>query len=283
MKKILFPTAYTTHARVAFRYAQRLAQYFGAEITLVHIYESLSPALVSDSGVYREFKDQNIQRFAEEQWDREMEKISNFAAEMAEDGFEDIPLSFVVTDGEVVQALLEIKDQNDFDLVVMGMRRHSLGGRLLGNTTYSLIDKMDCPLFLVPPDSHYMGLDKIVFGTAFEFGDHRAINFLLEWSSIFSAKLHLLHVCRSVNIQKATSQMADLMENYQEEEAAKRIKFQLLEGDIEKVLEDYVTLTRADVLAIFRRKRGFWQEIVKGSLTKKLVEESKVPLLVLKA
>lgn len=69
MKKILFPTAYNPHSKVAFRYAQKLVQYFEASITLVHIYESPTTSLTSTGGLVSE----SIKRFSAQQANKEMD------------------------------------------------------------------------------------------------------------------------------------------------------------------------------------------------------------------
>ncbi len=285
MKQILFPTAFTTHSRVAYRYAQKLAQYFGAEITLVHIYESPTVMLATSGILLNEMEQRNIQQSADAQWEKEYKKLKLFSEEMYTKDIQvrDIPIDFIVTDGEVKYELAKIQEENKFDLIVMGMRKHNLSNRLLGKVTNHLIDKTKCPLLLIPPDAHYMGIDKMIYGTAFEFGEIKSINNLLGWCEAFDANLHLLHVCQKENRRVAIEKMTELMSIFQEENEANTINFQVLEGKVVEVMEEYIDFTSADLLAIHRRKQGFWQRIRGGSLTKLLAEELKIPLLVLKS
>ena len=283
MKEILFPTAYSSHSKVAYRNAQKLAQYFGASITLVHVYESPGPLMTGSIALENELASKSLQSFADRQWAEQMDKLKDFAEEMNAKQFQDISLDFIVTDGIVLDELLEINRKNHFDLVVMGMRRHNLISRLFGNTTYGLIDKMDCPVLLIPPDAHYMGVDRIVYGTAFEFGDIKAIDHLMDWCQAFDANLHVLHVYSKEDKQEASQKMTKMINHYQEEQDKGVIEFKLSEGKIAEALEQYIDFSKADILAIHRRKQGFWQRINEGSLTKQLAEEVKVPLLVLKS
>ena len=283
MNQLLFPTAYTEHSREAYRYAQKLAQYFEAGITLVHIYESPSQILSTSGGMWNEVESHDMQHFAENQWQEQLDKLKGFAAEMEAKQFRDIRLDYIVTDGEVVNELLQIQQQNRYDLIVMGLRRHNLKDRMFGNTTYSLIDHMNCPLLLIPPDVHYMGVDKIIYGTAFEFGSDKAIDHLLDWCLAFNASLHMVHVHQKENQLLAAQKMENLKENFKSEVSKKVMTFQLLEGEVTDAIQQYIEFTGGDILAIHKRKQGFWQRLTDGSLTKTLAEEVKVPLLVLKS
>ncbi len=280
MKQILFLTAYSTHSKVAFRYAQKLAQYFGAGITLAHIYENPNPLRATDPG---SLKQGEVQKDLDEiLWENQLEKLKAFAAEMEAEEYDGIPLDFIVTDGEVVDELLMIEKQNDFDLVVMGMRKHGIAEQLFGNTTYRIISEIDSSILLIPPGVHFMGIDKIIYGTAFELGDTKAIDFLLDWCLAFSATLEILHVHQLISKEEAVEKMNDLVEDFQEGVEVGVISLRLLEGKIAEVIEKEVDFVAADILAIHHRKKGFWERIREGSLSKILAESVDVPLLILK-
>ncbi|MFK7807756.1 MAG: universal stress protein, partial [Saprospiraceae bacterium] len=279
MKKILFPTAYAAHSKVAFRYTQKLAQYFEASITLVHIYESPTSTLTSTGALISE----ELKYFAEQQWDKEMTKLKSFADELNSKQYHQIKLDFIATDGDVVGQLLDIQMENDFDLIVMGTKRHHTFDRIFGNTTYSLIDEITCPLLLIPPDAHFIHLDKILYGTAFKTGEVKTIEYLLDWCLAFGSTLNLLHVHGKENASYALTKMAELTETFEREKKAEIVTANLIEGKISSILDQYIKSTGVDLLAIHRRKKGLLQEMTDGSLTKTLSEEIQIPLLVLKS
>jgi len=274
MKQILFPTAYATSSKAAFRYTQKLAQFFEAGITLAHIYKSASLASSTD-----EWNDVND--FEEEQWLAQIEELKGFTGDMAAKQFHSIPLDYIASDGNIIEELLQIQQQNRFDLIVMGMRRHPGSDRLLGKTANRLIERMNCPLLLVPPAAKYRGLNKIVYGTALETGDAASIEYLLDWCEAFEASLHVLHVAKKDELQQATTKLETLLESFIVEREAGIITQQVLSGRISEVFAEYVEFTGADMLAIHRRKQGFWQRITEGSLTNTLVEEIPIPILLL--
>lgn len=282
MKKILFTTAYTNHSKEAFRYAQQLAYHFGASITVVHVYPSLSPIFISN-GELTEYEDSYpSEASADHQWQEQVLHLQAFVEELTLEQFQDIEIDYIATDGDVVEQLLEIQQTNQFDLVIMGMRRHNRLGRLFGNTTYAMIDQVDCPLLLIPPDTHFMGIEKMIYATAFELGEVRSIDWLLDWCLAFDSRLHILHITSKEEHGNAMRNMVTMMEHFQKENEAEIINFQILDGKVADLVKTYTSKQHADLLTVHHRKRGFWQRLKEASLTKQLSEDLKVPLLVLK-
>jgi hypothetical protein len=189
----------------------------------------------------------------------------------------------VVTDGNVVVELLEILKQDHFDLLVMGMRKHNVISRLFGNTTYQLIEKVDCPILLVPPGITFSHIDKIVYGTSVKFGNRNAIDHLLDWSQAFDASLHMLHLYRSKNKEADATLMTELKEEFIDENDAGIITFQMLKGNTKDIMAWYSAFKGAVLLAVHWRKQGILQEIMEGNLIKTLVEKAQAPLLILKS
>ncbi len=283
MKKILFPIAYSLQSKVAFRYTQKIAQYFGASITLLHVYKSISPIIGEiDEDTLIEVGGYDYSALEDKKWEEEVDKLKSFAKEMSAQEFEDISIDFIATNGKVVNEILEVNDANQFDLIVMGMRKHTTTERLFGNITYSILEEISCPILLIPPSAHYLGMDKIIYGTAFQVGDTSAIDHLFDWCEAFEATLHLLHIHQKIEKPVAQLNMNNLMANYKTEIDAGFMTFQLLEGNIREAMEEYIKFTGADLLAIHRRKKGFWQRIQEGSLTNYLIEDSMIPILILK-
>jgi nucleotide-binding universal stress UspA family protein len=283
MKNILFPTAYSVQSKVAYRYTQKLAQYFGASITLLHVYKSVSPIIGEvDEATLIEIGGYDYNALEDKRWEAEVDKLKDFALEMSAKQFENIPVDFIATSGNVVNEILEINDVNQFDLIVMGMRKRTTTERLFGNTTYSIfLEEINCPILFIPPTAHYLGMDKIIYGTAFQIGEESAIEHLFDWCEAFDSTLHLLHIHQKTDKPVAQLKMNKLMVNYKTETEAGFMTAQLLEGNIKEAMELYIDFTGADLLAIHRRKKGFWQRIQKGSLTNILMEDSMIPLLIL--
>ncbi len=279
MKKILFANSYGANSKSAFRYAQRLALYFGAEITLVHIYQIAAPILARTSSLASSITNQ---KSVNDKWKSELNKLETFAEDLMTDDYKDLQLKYIATDGDVVEELIRIQTDNQYQLTILGMTNRSLKTRIFGSVVHRIIDKLNSNILLVPANAYYMGLDQIIYGTAFKFAEEKSIDYLVKWCQAFDSTLHILHVHKKNEKEDAEYKMNLLKEYYTKHHKSAKISFQLLEGNIAESLEAYVEFTKADILAVHPRKQGLWQRISEGSITHLLSEEVKVPLLVLK-
>ena len=283
MEKILFTTSYTNHSREAFRYAQQLAYHFGASITVAHIYLPLSSVNMNDFELEESENGQYCGEFADDlEWQEKFLQLQAFVKDLAIEQFEDIEIDCILTEGEVVNQLLEIQQMNRFDLVIMGMRRHNRLGRLFGNTTYEMIHQMDCPLLLIPPDTYFMGIEKMMYTTAFELEEQGTISWLLEWCSAFDAQLEIIHVTRNEKHGSAMRNLVTMLRSFEKEKDAGTIHFQILDGTVADLVKNYISKQEIDLLIVHHRKKGIWQRLEEERLTKSLSEDLKMPLLVLK-
>jgi len=279
MKKIMFATDYGPHAELHFRYAHRLAKNIDAEITLVHIYQAPSTILASNAGAALLL---NKSKNDAEHWHHEWQKLKNFSSEITTNTYNEIPLKYIVSDGDVVENLCKIQEEIKFDLCIIGAKQDRLFFDLSQGITYDLIENLECPILAIPSDAYYLGFDNITYGTAIDFAEIHAIELLLEWSEIFNANLQILHIYKDKNRGEAVRKMVNLQKYVSKEFDNQDIDYHLSEGNIVERLASYVNEKNIDLLAIHHRKEGFWKRIKDGSVAKTLSRDIEIPLLILK-
>lgn len=284
MKRILFTTAYGKYSPNVWKYTLHLAKYFQASITLMHVYKQDTFAEVIDEERYlTNDSPDNVPMLSEEQYKEELQNLKVFAAENTGKRFLNIPLSFYVSEGFIANTILEAQASGDFDLLVMGTTKERFSNRLFGSIALNVLNDSTDPVLLIPPDSTFYNIKKIIFTTNFEPGDRQAILYLLEWSKAFDAKVHLLHISPNSMAEKiALEKMNDLMKSFDNTKERQQLTFQLLKGEKAKAIEEYRTLTGSDMIALFPQKRRFFSKVFDTSLTKQLAQETLIPLLILK-
>jgi len=274
MKKILFPTTYATSDKVAYGFTQHLARYFEARITLAHVYNELTLADATDRW-------NGVDNIEEVLWNENIAQLKDFSLDMAAKQFDSISLEYIATDGKVVDQLLQIQEEEQFDLIVMSMYQNTESEQLLGETASQLLGEINCPILLLPPTIKYRDIDKIVYSTALELGDEASIEYLLDWCDAFEASLHLLHVAKKDQEQVANQKLELLLQSFLAEREAGIITAEVFGGRVSEVLLNYVKFTGADLLVLHKRKQGFWKRLLDGDLTQTLAEKSSIPILVL--
>ena len=285
MKKILFTTAYSEGSKYIWEYTLRLAKYFNAQITVMHVAEMVKELHYASDQSMMDEEWRNFPELDQEgNVENEKLKLRDFITKNTHERFNLIPFHFVVSSGSVSEAILEEEATGEYDLVVIGTSQgNSLGERVFGRTSEKVVDGSNTPVFLVPPKAKYISIEKIVYATNFEFHDLKCINEMFHWMEAFYAKLHLLHVYKEdTDAKKAMDKMLTLMRTFQEPNEAGVMTFQVMKGDVVKNIEDYLLLSGADLIALCNNKKGVLSRLLDESITHQLSAESMVPILVFK-
>ena len=170
MKEILVAIGYGKFAPQYFGYAQQLAHYFDASISLVHIYNypSSSSGYTDDTDNASSSAESEVEERA--YFNSELNRLKKFSSDYGLLEFEHIKVGCIVREGDVSNELAEILDEFDYDLLVMGMRKHRLRERLLGNIVQKVIDRVDVPTLLIAPLANIRLVKDIVYATVFDVG-----------------------------------------------------------------------------------------------------------------
>ncbi|MBE9397687.1 universal stress protein [Pontibacterium sp. N1Y112] len=155
VKKILYASDIDQGSRPAFRAAVSLCGHYNSEITFLHVIEPLSASaqsivdtMMNDESLL-EMHDQSIQNLR----DKLKERIERFCETELEE-------SEMLSEGQAVarveegtpwKTILEVADDIDADVIVMGTRTHSgVSQFLLGSTANKVMHHTKRPVLVVP-------------------------------------------------------------------------------------------------------------------------------------
>ncbi|MCP3936734.1 MAG: universal stress protein [Actinomycetia bacterium] len=143
--KILACVDFTPAADAVVDVVGNLASSSTTTVTLLHV-AAPEPAFVGydDEGGPRSREDR------ERQLDHERVRIGQQAAILAQRGVE--TAETVMRVGATTDTILEVADEIDADVVVVGRHRHGrLHDLLLGNTATEVVERSRRPVLIVPP------------------------------------------------------------------------------------------------------------------------------------
>ena len=278
MESILCLTDYKANRDQTFRFALYLASRLSAKLFFVHIFEAPGQAV-------EERKEKPTAPPAEtgkESQAFELQRLKAFAKEHGGDYLTEIDIRYLVAGGSRRERILELFQQYDLDLIVMGMRnRTGIADRLFGDLARKMIDKAPCPLLLIPPEASFREIRHIVYATDFGYHNLNAIESLRRWSEGLDAHLHLVHVSEDPeDNQWAETQMEKIKRTFEDENEENRMHFTVLEGEVQEGIENFIETAQSDVIALTTHTRGYWEKMMASSLAKDLAEEVEIPLLV---
>ncbi len=155
IKSILYASDLEPGARQAFRLAISLSRQHDAEITFLHVIEPLGrgaeniiKSYVGDELV-KELQDASLDSLKT----RVKERLLRFyRQELDEANGPVVRVTPRVEEGPANVVILDIAEQMDADLIIMGTRNHSspLGQLLLGSTANKIIHQSERPVMVVP-------------------------------------------------------------------------------------------------------------------------------------
>jgi nucleotide-binding universal stress UspA family protein len=164
-KNILFATNLSENCLQAFDYAAALATRYQATLVMLHVIEKMPD--------YVEGRLRGM--LGEEQWKRMAASHENDARQVLigkqssnavvraalsqfcdEAGIDDASCGYhsreiVVTDGEVVEDVIETSTKYNCDLIIVAAREGWIRDNAVGNTIKSILRKAHVPVMVVPP------------------------------------------------------------------------------------------------------------------------------------
>jgi nucleotide-binding universal stress UspA family protein len=156
VKKILYVSDLDKGSRSAFRAAVSLCgHYSGAQITYLYVIESLSGTArsVLSNMMDKEELDDMLQKGVEALSVKIRGRIERFCADELEE-HEVLSLKNIearIEEGTPWRRILEVGDEMNADVIVMGTRKHSaLGQALMGSTAIKTLTHSKRPVLIVP-------------------------------------------------------------------------------------------------------------------------------------
>ena len=272
MKKILFPTDFSETANNAFLYALNLAKSIDAQVYVLHVYElpmitgSLSAGLIQNVyetvvlGSFENFKD-NIPQLRQIAADNELS---------------DIPLKFILEEGNFLYILRETIEEESVDFVVMGTNGNSGFERFLfGSNTINTITSMKIPILSVPQELSFKGFKNIGFTTIFDQKDKDALKYLIEIANRHQAKIHCMHVSKDGKFNQ------QVLEDWKDQFANDPVVFEIYnDADPTNAVLDFIKEKQIDLLTVVSRNKGFFDNIFSPGFTKRIANKNITPLFV---
>ena len=282
MKNILFLADYQPHAPYILQYALSIAKHYQATIHFVHIFPMLSTGGLVDNMHGTDSEPFVLAGQYEQQYEAAAEKLRQFASNyMPQSASYELGTCTVKT-GDKSKEILDTIEEQTIDLVVMGMNQSSKTNNLFfGNLSLELIEKAPCPILLIPKTAVYWGINNIMYASDHEQPSIPSIQLLIEWTRVFEADLHLIHILRPLMNSDSIPYLESLIAAFQEEIDKERLQVRIVKGDVKEEIMSYAALSKADLIALTKHDRKFWNYLLTPHLFGKQ-KEITVPVLVFK-
>ncbi|AMQ56864.1 universal stress protein [Algoriphagus sanaruensis] len=272
---ILCPTDFSECSLNAIEYASRLGEKYQARLVLFHVlnredYLKISP--LDSEGTYQK-------QFVEEK----LKSLQNTVhEECLLNGLQQC--SFEIREGKIVKETLEYAKEIQADLIVMGTEgMNDLRINYVGSRTSSLVERSDIDVLIIPRKVYFKAPRKLVYATDYLEEDKLAIQKVIEFAEKFDSEVDMIHISQTHKALDKSLHMT-VVEEMKPFIRYDKVNFVLksYRDELALGLENYLLLSKGDILVTLSRKKDYFDQIFSKNLSKKMSYFLSKPLWVIK-
>jgi nucleotide-binding universal stress UspA family protein/glutaredoxin len=266
--KIVFPTDFSEYSKLAFEFSKIIANYTNGILMVSHVY---TPQIIDINGIIHTLYTNEIVCRT---------KLRDFVVNYRKEASIDLTTDPIVSEeflvGYPASEIPLLAEKSSADLIVMATRApHSFLKRWLGSTASEVISKTIVPTLLIPPNALVKSFENI--NIAIE--NPEDLTYILkkiEWvKSIVNAKINVIHINKNLNGLRP--KFDKVIQDNQEWHLTFRNITQ--ENPASALLEIGQDLSN-DLLVIYHKDRGWLNDLLNKSTSKKIMGQINSPLLV---
>lgn len=257
MMTVIVPTDFSFTANNAALYAAKMLKgHYDVQLILFHVYEKATEAEFAQGTLF-ELKDHLFEQ-------------SQLHIECKTEQGDDF-----------IDSLDRMARHLDAQLIVMGISSKSkLEQVFFGSNTLKMVQRNVCPVMIIPPDALYTEKRNVALTS--DFKDAQKSTPLIPIKNVLKLFNPALHI---VNVD--SEHYVSLTEEYLKQRAYFQEAFQEFKPefyfirmfDVHETINQFVKDKKIDLLVTIPRHHSLFSSLFKTSTTKKLVYDSKVPIL----
>ena len=273
MKTLLYATDCSKHDTETLKYAYQLCHSLKTSLIVLHVY-SIPPISVSTIRPRQQLRNASHEE--------NLEVLEQYCSKHLKSILKKTSIRYEVQEHTSVSegVLTKIKELSP-DMLLVGMKdEHTARGVFTGSIAKALMDKVSCPLLIVPNTKRFKKINTIVYATDFEESDIFALQRLVEIARPFNAKIKIVHI-PTKDEYAGKDQMEWFKEMLHQKINYEHIDIQMIFYDtVYEGLRSYVDKNKADIIALLEREEhGFLKKLFHKDLIKKMESNITIPML----
>lgn len=275
MKNILVPVDFSNQAKYAAKVASDIAKLTNSKIFLLHMLE-LPTGVVDPSSFGNSSNTPTTLLFLK----RAHEKFEDFKKSPF---FEGIEVEDSVQFHKAYDGIIDESKKQNIDLIVMGSKGTSgLEEMLVGSNTEKVVRNSDVPVLVIKQEIDNFKIENIVFASNFHQESKTTFQKILDFSSLFNARLHLLKI-NTIHNFETTKESSDAIRNYINGYDLGEYTLNIYNDvSIEAGILNFATVIDADVILLNTSRRRGLAHLFTGSIGEDLANHAELPVVTFK-
>jgi len=205
-------------------------------------------------------------------------KVSDFLAKN-QDLLEGRTVTFEVLTG-ITEEILWEKSKNPESYLIIISEKEDQPKDFISGVFHTLSESPGCPVMLIPAHYESKPLKNILYSTNYNEEDFDTLNKLSEFASPYNAHITALHITDKLDMEeklkiKGFETMVGEKVNY------KDISFTVYPySDIEEGIMEYSIRTKAEMIVVLKENKGFIDNLIHGSHSKRILKKAELPVMV---
>lgn len=274
MKNIAVATDFSEGSINAVKYAAALASDIDARLHVLHVYET--PVFFTSEMPYTAVE--AAEKMASEEAEKSMKAVAD---EITKD-FKGLKFDKVIKKGLTADLICQIARDVKAEMLVTGATGAGVIERtLIGSTTTAFINHAEMPVLIVPSDSNFNGISKLVYTSDLKESSINEVRQILPLAKQYNAELDILFIDNSIHAD--SEEFAEIMKNkvHNGIDHKKLAGFICTDPDVINGINLFLKENPADIICMLTHDRKFPATLWSPSVTKKFSYHPDIPLLVI--
>jgi nucleotide-binding universal stress UspA family protein len=285
-KKILVPIDFSENSSTACLFAFALAKNLGAEIKLLHVFNDpfIDSSYVSTRISYERFERSILYEIEEMARRNIVAFVQVLETELQKYGLGDIRFHYNLLKGKPENQIISVSETFNPYLIVLGSQG---AGRtqsdIIGSVSTRVIEKTKVPVLVIPENWKFSRLEQlnILYATDFQETDIDKFDDLLKILKPFRVSIDCVHIEQGGSNPHKQMHLYKLESQFAEKHPETPVKCHIItHKDLLTGIQEFVDKANTHIISFTSPKRSTLYKIFYPNNLKKMVYQSKVPILV---
>lgn len=281
MKTLAFLIDETDISKELIRFAVLLGKDLNRKVHILYIQSPLvygANSYMGESGATVAFYPSQLHNIANEV----KEKAAGFIEEVKAGQSGIPPIEFKFYTGDASTILKEKVENKTYDMVMLqGQADQSFW--LEDSIIMNVVRKMPCPVWIIPPDSEYNPMNKIIYATDHNEEDIPTLKRLIAIVKSFDPEIIALHISDDDEFGKKLKSegFAAILS---EKTGYSKVSVKMIAEEdgkdaVESLIEEAEN-EKSDLIVVLKENKNFFERLFNSSFTAGLVKRTRLPILV---
>lgn len=285
-KRILVPIDFSPNSHTACLFAFALAKNLEAEIKLLHVFNDpfVDSGYMPNRTSYQNYSRNVLHEIEEMAHKNLIDFLDELNKSLVKLDLSNVKYHYNLKRGKPEYQIINMaQNYNPFIIIVGAQGAGKMPNDIIGSVTTKIIENTTVPILAIPDGWEFKDSKQLnmLYATDFHDSDHSAFNKLVEITKPFDIKFNCLHIESTETKPWKEMQMFKLESSLNKTYPDIPIKCHLINHpNLLQGIQEFVDKENIDIISFTSPRRGILYKLVFPNNLKKMVYQSKIPLLV---